>query len=121
MNPCGVIDWKVTPHPAILERVHNPVNRLPDFKDSIRGNAFDAAEFRGRVRRHPFVVSDVRISDLPVEMSDPGLCKEHFVTLSSVEDEARLREPDGSMRLEVTLCPVHMIGRKTPVSIRPSK
>lgn len=87
MNLCGVSDWKVTPHPAILERVHTPVNRLADFEDSLRGSAFDAPEFRGRVRQRPFVVSDVRISDLPAEMADPGSRKEHFVNLSSVEDE----------------------------------
>ena len=39
------------------------------------------------VRQRPFVVSDVRISDLPAEMADAGSRKEHFVTLSSVEDE----------------------------------
>ena len=39
------------------------------------------------VRQRPFVVADVRISDLPAEMTESGSHKEHLVSLSSVEDE----------------------------------
>ena len=39
------------------------------------------------VRQRPFVVSDVRISDLPAGLVATGSRKEHLVSLSSVEDE----------------------------------
>ena len=39
------------------------------------------------VRQRPFVVADVRLSDLPAEMAASGHRKEHLVSLSSVEDE----------------------------------
>lgn len=39
------------------------------------------------VRQRPFVVADVRVSDLPAELTGSGSHKEHLVSLSSVEDE----------------------------------
>ena len=39
------------------------------------------------VRQRPFVVSDVRMSELPAESTRSGIRREHLVSLSSVEDE----------------------------------
>ena len=39
------------------------------------------------VRQRPFVVSEVKVSDLPVELAGSGSRQEHLVSLSSVEDE----------------------------------